>query len=142
VRCSALQCVAVRCSVLQSNLHGFELHRPSSKGTKLPIQVIKAIINQSSLNQTKFKVVTQAQTLLGKAIGEHTTQQIAEVKGVINKDRQVVPEWMPLCARLAVNKHNNMGERFVESIKNTLWSMSPQEAWDGLESKVDFSGPD
>ena len=31
-----------------SNLHGFELHRPSSKGTKLLLQVIKAIINQSS----------------------------------------------------------------------------------------------
>jgi hypothetical protein len=28
------------------NLHGFELHRPSSKGTKLPLQVIKASINQ------------------------------------------------------------------------------------------------
>ena len=27
------------------NLHGFELHRPSSKGTKLLFQVIKAIIN-------------------------------------------------------------------------------------------------
>jgi len=30
-----------------SNLHGFEVHRPSSKGTKLLLQVIKAIINQS-----------------------------------------------------------------------------------------------
>ena len=30
-----------------SNLHGFELHRPSSKGTKLLLQVIKAIINQT-----------------------------------------------------------------------------------------------
>jgi len=29
-----------------SNLHGFQLHRPSSKGTKLLLQVIKAIINQ------------------------------------------------------------------------------------------------
>ena len=29
-----------------SNLHGFELHRPSSKGTRLLLQVIKAIINQ------------------------------------------------------------------------------------------------
>jgi len=28
------------------NLHGFEVHRPSSKGTKLLLQVIKAIINQ------------------------------------------------------------------------------------------------
>ena len=30
----------------KSNLHGFEVHRPSSKGTKLLLQVIKAIINQ------------------------------------------------------------------------------------------------
>ena len=30
-----------------SNLHGFELHRPSNKGTKLLFQVIKAIINQT-----------------------------------------------------------------------------------------------
>jgi len=29
-----------------SNLHGFELHRPSGKGTQLLLQVIKAIINQ------------------------------------------------------------------------------------------------
>ena len=29
-----------------SSLHGFELHRPSSKGTKLLLQVLKAIINQ------------------------------------------------------------------------------------------------
>jgi len=29
-----------------SNLHGFELHKPSSKNTKLLFQVIKAIINQ------------------------------------------------------------------------------------------------
>ena len=29
-----------------SNLHRFEVHRPSSKGTKLLFQVIKAIINQ------------------------------------------------------------------------------------------------
>jgi len=29
------------------NLHGFELRRPSSKGTKLLLQVIKAIINES-----------------------------------------------------------------------------------------------
>jgi len=31
-----------------SNLHGFELYRPSSKGTKLLSRVIKAIINQFS----------------------------------------------------------------------------------------------
>ena len=29
-----------------SNLYGFEVHRPSNKGTKLLLQVIKAIINQ------------------------------------------------------------------------------------------------
>ena len=29
-----------------SNLHGFELHRPSSKGTKVMFTVMKAIINQ------------------------------------------------------------------------------------------------
>jgi hypothetical protein len=46
---------------------------------------------------------------------------------------------MPLGARLAENTHN-MGGRFVEleSVKNAHWSMSPQEAGDGLESIVDF----
>ena len=44
---------------------------------------------------------------------------------------------MPLGARLAVNTHN-MGGRFVESVKNARWSMSPQEAGDGLESMVEF----
>ena len=32
-----------------SNLHGFEVHRPSSKGTKLLLQIIKAIIQKSTL---------------------------------------------------------------------------------------------
>jgi len=44
---------------------------------------------------------------------------------------------MPLGARLAVNTHN-MGGRFVELVKNGRWSMSPQEAGDGLESIVEF----
>jgi len=88
-----------------------------------------------ALNQTTF--LTQAQALLGKAISEHMTQQNAEVKSIINKDRQVAPKRMPLGSRLAVNTHN-MGGRFVESGKNARWSMSPQEAGDGLESIVEF----
>jgi len=39
--------------------------------------------------------------------------------------------------RLAVNTHN-MGGRFVRSVKNARWSMSPQEAGNGLESMVEF----
>jgi len=77
------------------------------------------------------------QALLGKAISEHTTQRNAEVKSIINNDRQVAPKRMPLGVRLAVNTHN-MGGRFVESAKNAHWSMSPQEAGDGLESMVEF----
>jgi len=90
---------------------------------------------EAALNQTTF--LTQAQALLGKAISEHTTQRNAEVKSVINKDRQVAPKRMPLGARSAVNTHN-MGGRFVESVKNARWSMSPQEARDGPESIVEF----
>ena len=90
---------------------------------------------EAALNQPTF--LTQAQALLGKAISEHTTQQNAEVKSVINKDRQVAPKRMPLGTRLAVNTHN-MGGRFVESVKNVQRSMSPQEAGDGLESMVEF----
>ena len=89
---------------------------------------------EASLNQTTF--LTQAQTLLGKAISEHTTQRNAEVKSIINKDRQVAPKRIPLGARLAVNTHNMEG-RFVESVKNARWSISPQEAGDGFESIVD-----
>jgi len=88
-----------------------------------------------ALNQPTF--LTQAQALSGKAISEHTTQQNAEVKSIINKDRQVAPKWMPLGARLAVNTYN-MGGCFVESVKNARWSMSLQEAGDGLESMVEF----
>ena len=44
---------------------------------------------------------------------------------------------MPLGARLAVKTHK-MGGHFVESVKNTRWSMSPQEAGDGLERIVEF----
>ena len=49
---------------------------------------------EAALNQTTF--LTQAQALLGKATSEHTTQQNAEVKSIINKDRQVAPKRMPL----------------------------------------------
>jgi len=66
---------------------------------------------EAALNQTTF--LTQAQALLGKAISEHTTQQNAEVKSIINKDRQVAPKRMPLGARIAVNTNSMMG-RFVE----------------------------
>jgi len=90
---------------------------------------------EAALNQTTF--LRQAQALLGKAISEHTTQQTAWVKSIINKDRQVAPKRMPLCARVEVNTHN-MGGRFVESAKYARWSMSPQEAGDGLESIVEF----
>ena len=44
---------------------------------------------------------------------------------------------MPPGARLAVNTYN-MGGRFIGSVKNAWWSMSPQEAGDGLESIVEF----
>jgi len=81
--------------------------------------------------------MTQAQALLGKAIGEHATQQDAEFKSIINTDSQGAPKRMSLGARLAVNTHN-MGGRFVESVKNARWSMSPQEAGDALESIVEF----
>jgi len=87
------------------------------------------------LNQATF--LTQAQALLGTAISELTTQQIAEVKSIINKDRQVAPKWMPLGARFVVNTPN-LGGRFVESVKNARWSMSPQESGDGLKSIVEF----
>jgi len=90
---------------------------------------------EAALNPTTF--LTQAQALLGKAIGEHTTQQNAEVKSIINRDHQVAPKRMPLGARLALNTHN-MGGHFVESVQNTRWSMSPQEAGDGFESIVEF----
>jgi len=43
---------------------------------------------------------------------------------------------MPFGVRLAINTHNMWG-RFVESVKNVRWSMSPQEAGDGLESIVE-----
>jgi hypothetical protein len=43
-----------------------------------------------ALNQTTF--LTDAQALLGKAIGRHTTQPNAEIKSIINKDRQVTPK--------------------------------------------------
>jgi len=90
---------------------------------------------EAALNQPTF--LTQAQALLGKVISEHTTQQNSEIKSIINKDRQVAPKRMPLGACLAVNTYN-MGGRFVESVKNARWSMSPQEAGDGLEGIVEF----
>ena len=79
---------------------------------------------EAALNHTTF--LTQAQALLGKAISEHTKQRNSEVKSIINKDRQVAHKQMQLGARLAVNTHNMWG-RFVESVKNALWLLRPQE---------------
>jgi len=42
---------------------------------------------------------------------------------------------MPLGTHLAVNTHN-MGRRFVESVKNARWSMSPQVRRRGMDSKA------
>ena len=49
-----------------SNLHGFELHRPSSKSTKLLLQVLKAIINQYQLAQDRvpFRIQSKMFCLL------------------------------------------------------------------------------
>ena len=87
------------------------------------------------MNQHTF--LTQAQALLGKAFSEHTTQRKAEVKSIMNKDRQVAPKQMPLGACLAVKTHNMVGW-FVESVKNARWWMRLHEAGDGLESMVEF----
>jgi len=103
---------------------------PTLRDTLIPRQPMEAAL-------TKKTFLTQAQALLGKAISEHTIQQNAQVESIINKDRQVAPKQMPLGARLAVNTHNMMG-RFVESVKDARWLMSPQEAGDGLESIVEF----
>jgi len=46
-------CISVH---MYPNLYGFELHRPSSKGTKLLLLVIKAIINQSFTNDMHINV--------------------------------------------------------------------------------------
>jgi len=90
---------------------------------------------EAALNQPTF--LTQAQALLGKAISEYTSQPNADGKSIINKDRQVAPKRMPRGARLAVKTHNMEG-RFVDSVKNARWSMSPQEAGDGLENILEF----
>ena len=90
---------------------------------------------EAALNETTF--LTQEKALLGKAIGEHITQQNADVKIIFNKDRQVAPKRMPLGACLAVNTHNMEG-RFVESVKNSRWLMSLQETGVGLESIIEF----
>ena len=61
---------------------------------------------EAALNHTTFLTQAQAHALLGKVISEHTTQQNAEFKSIINKDHQVAPKRMQLGARLAVNTHN------------------------------------
>ena len=94
------------------------------------IQKMEAVLNQN-------KFLTQAQALLSKAIGEHTTQQHTEVNSIIHKDHQVAPYQMPLVAFFTLNTHNR-GGRFVEVVKNTQWSLSPQEVGDGLESIFEF----
>jgi len=118
------------------------------QGLKLPSaerrqrDSLKSLNTQSKCGKTEYVLrknsfLTQAQALLGKAIIEHTTQRNAEVKSIINKDRQVAPKQMSLGARLAVNTHNMRG-RFVESVKNARWPMSPHAARDGLESIIEF----
>ena len=94
---------------------------------------------ESALNWTTF--LTQTQALLAKVIGEHMTQENTEVKSIINKDHQVAPKWMPLGAPLAVSTNNIVG-RFVESVKNVQWLMSPQEGrWSRKHSWVPDSEP-
>jgi len=59
-RCSVLQCVFGKNSKIEnSNLHGFKVHRPSIRGTKLRFDVIKATINQCSLLQCMLQSAMQ-----------------------------------------------------------------------------------
>jgi len=54
-----------------SNLHGFEVHRPSSKGTKLLFQVIQAIMNQpnqqNSMQENFFEQICSRESPTEKA---------------------------------------------------------------------------
>ena len=63
-----------------SNLHGFELHRPSSKSSKLLLQVINAIINQSlkhSLSHTHNTHTINTMCVLARTLykNRHTQRE-------------------------------------------------------------------
>ena len=79
---------------------------------------------EAALNQPTFLI--QAQALLGKALA---SIQRNETKRLRVSSTKTVKWRLNRC---------NLGGRFVESVKNARWSMSPQEAGDGLESIVEF----
>ena len=83
------------------------------------------------MNQTSF--LTQAQALLGKAISEHTTQRNAEVKSIINQDRQVAPKRMPLGARLALGDGHESIFEFQVQIKGHN-QREYEDKWQGLQN--------
>ena len=60
-----------------SNLHGFEVHRPSSTGTKLLIQVIKAIINRAVECILSDAVLYDTRPCAGK-LPSHCGEEIAQ----------------------------------------------------------------
>jgi len=74
----------------QSTVQHYWLNIVKQQVTGGECPTLKRHVNSADsggFDQTTF--LTQA--LLDKAIGEHTTQQNAEVEGIINKVRQVAP---------------------------------------------------
>ena len=67
-----------------SNLHGFELHRPSGKSTELLLQVIKAIINQK-----KIRSSDRNKDFLRLKEDEANEQH----RSIVEALRAAVPEW-------------------------------------------------
>jgi len=77
-----------------SNLHGFELHRPSSKGTKLLLQVIKAIINQFPIHHCDFIIFWWPE--LSSSTGEHVYLLVPLCTWTLCLCSLSIPPWLAL----------------------------------------------
>ena len=85
-----------------SNLHGFELSRPSSKGTKLLLQITKAIINQQRVTDSLFATIPLWYSLFGVGyvslrVWKDCSYDLWTVTGVILSQNTSARQ--PLCAR-------------------------------------------
>ena len=72
------------------NLHGFELHRPSSKGTKLLFQVTKAIINQYRALQDVRCASNQVSNKAGFIVGLDEHDRYVEDSKRTNRYRSLI----------------------------------------------------
>jgi len=116
----------------ESNLHVFELHRPSSKGTKLLFHVIKATINKNSSGDlTVLTSLTRCESVTSdQRNGSETKKSVTKKRGKSTRGCRLIQRSHHCCRGTGL-----VCLRLLESL-----SQFTDEFWAGGEHAVFAAG--